>query len=238
MPAVVVVPRAKGRHAGLIVQHGLPGRKEDMLDLARDFARLGAVVIAIDAPFARRASGEPVLFTTRDRRDQIQLMVDFRRAVDYLGGRDDVDRERIAYLGISYGGAMGGLLAGIEPRISAFVLMVGDGGLVSHFTGPEDAGGPLGQLRPEARSEWLDAMRPIEPLRWVGKATVPVLFQSGRFDDAVPPRDARAYHRAGPPTKEVRWYDSGHFLPESAFCDAAVWLGRRLGVDGDEHPAC
>ena len=44
-----------------------------MLDLARDFAGLGAVVIAIDAPFARRASGEPVLFTTRDRRDQIQL---------------------------------------------------------------------------------------------------------------------------------------------------------------------
>ena len=138
-----------------------------MLQIAEDFARTGAVVVAIDAPWSRR--GELPDFTERDRADQIQLMVDLRRAVDLLRDRDDVDDRRIAYFGVSYGGAMGGLLAGIEDRIAAFVLDVGDGGLVSHFTGADDADGPLSQLPPARRTRWLDAMRPIEPLS--GSAT-------------------------------------------------------------------
>ena len=34
-----------------------------------------------------------------------------------------MDPKRIAYVGHSYGGVAGGVLAGIEPRISAFVLI-------------------------------------------------------------------------------------------------------------------
>jgi dienelactone hydrolase len=63
-------------------------------------------VIAIDAPFARR-SGAPIAFTRRDRAEQIQLIVDLRRAVDLLRARADVDDDRIAYLGMSYGAVMG-----------------------------------------------------------------------------------------------------------------------------------
>jgi cephalosporin-C deacetylase-like acetyl esterase len=58
-----------------------------------------------------------VRFDERDRREQIQLIVDLRRAVDLLVARDDVDPDRIGYLGVSYGGAMGGLLAGVEDRV-------------------------------------------------------------------------------------------------------------------------
>jgi len=39
---------------------------------------------------------------------------------------------------------MSSLLPGIEPRLKAFGLMVGDGGLVSHFTDSE--GAPLIEL--------------------------------------------------------------------------------------------
>ena len=150
MSALIVSPRGDGPFAGLIVQHGLPGDKFQMLPLAEDFARTGAVVVAIDAPWARRE--ELPDFSERDRADQIQLMVDLRRAVDLLQSRDSVDDDRIAYLGVGYGGAMGGLLAGIEDRVAAFVLDVGDGGLVSHFTGAEDADGPLSQLLGHAAS--------------------------------------------------------------------------------------
>ena len=40
---------------------------------------------------------------------------------------------------------MGGLLAGVEDRLRAYVLQVGDGGLVTHMTGPEDTGWRLAQ---------------------------------------------------------------------------------------------
>ena len=236
VPALIVAPRGDGPFAGLIVQHGLPGEKFQMLQIAEDFARTGAVVIAIDAPWSRRE--ELPDFTERDRADQIQLMVDLRRTVDLLHNRDDVDDRRIAYFGVSYGGAMGGLLAGIEDRLAAFVLDVGDGGLVSHFTGAEDAGGPLSQLSPARRKRWLNAMRPIEPIEWIGRADAPILFQSARNDELVPPADARKYQRAAREPKNVRWYDSGHMLPPEAACDAARWLEETIGVVGDRHPAC
>ena len=73
-----------------------------------------------------------------DRTEQIQLIKDLQRAVDVLRAQANVDDGRIAYLGISYGGAMGALFTGIERCLKAAVLVVGDGGLVSHFTGPED----------------------------------------------------------------------------------------------------
>jgi dienelactone hydrolase len=236
VPALVVVPPGDGPFAGLILQHGMPGTRMDVLPYAVDFGRLGAVVVLIDAPFARR-SGEPVHFDARDRAEQIQLIVDLRRAVDLLRARDDVDEERIGYLGISYGGAMGGLLAGTEPRIAAFVLAVGDGGLVEHFSSADDAGGSLPPLAPERRRRWLAAMRPIEPLRWIARATAPLLFQSGTQDDLVPPADATRYQRVAPEPKDVQWYESGHFLPPQAVCAQARWLAEHIGINAD-HPAC
>jgi hypothetical protein len=97
VPALLFVPSGRGPFAGLIVQHGAPGNKEVSAFDADELARLRAVVIAIDAPFARR-SGAPFAFTRRDRAEQIQLIVDLGRAVDLLRARADVDDGRIAYL--------------------------------------------------------------------------------------------------------------------------------------------
>jgi dienelactone hydrolase len=236
-PALLFVPSGRGPFAGLILQHGLPGSKEDVALDAEDLAGLGAVVIAIDAPFARR-SGAPIAFTRRDRKEQIQLIVDLRRAVDLLRARADVDDDRIAYLGESYGAAMGGLLAGVEHRIAAFVLMSGDSGLVEHFSGPEDRLGPLFMLSPARRRAWLAAMRPIEPLRWVKRASAPILFLFGRHDHLVPVRDQTRYWRAAPDPKEIRWYDSDHMLLPQAWCDAARFLGSQIGIAGNREPQC
>jgi dienelactone hydrolase len=237
VPAMLLVPSGRGPHAGLILQHGLPGSKDDFAFEGKQLARLGAVVIAISAPFDRRG-GEPIAFTRRDRAEQIQLIVDLRRAVDLLRARADVDDDRIAYLGISYGAAMGGLLAGAEHRIAAFVLMSGDGGLVQHFSGPDDRAGPLSTLSSARRNAWLAAMRPIEPLRWVKRASAPILFLYGRRDHLVPPRDATRYQRAAPQPKQIRWYDSDHFLPPRAWCDAAHFLGKYTGIAGSRDPEC
>jgi dienelactone hydrolase len=138
--------RAHARHAG---------NARSMAGQGQGLAEHGAVVIAIDAPFARRG-GPPIRFATTDRTEQIQLIKDLQRAVDVLRARPNVDGTRIAYLGISYGGAMGALFVGIERRIRAAVLVVGDGGLVSHSTGPEDLG-MRAVLSCAARVGWLRA---------------------------------------------------------------------------------
>lgn len=46
--------------------------------------------------------------------------------IDLLSSFDNVDTNRIAYVGHSLGVAWGGVLAGVEKRIQAYVLMAGD----------------------------------------------------------------------------------------------------------------
>jgi hypothetical protein len=239
VPAYVVAPEGRGPFAGLILQHGLPGSRDDVLATAQELARTGAVVVAISAPFARpgHPGRLPVTLTPRDRFEQIQLIVDLRRAVDLLLARRDVDPHRIAYVGWSYGAAMGGLLAGVEHRVAAYVLAVGDGGLVEHFRNPAQS--PVWSLPRARRRRWLAAMEPIEPLRYVGHARPASLyFQSGTRDDVVPPAAARRYQRAGSTPKKISWYRSGHHLPVAAECDQARWLEARVGIDATKALAC
>ena len=214
---------------GIVMMHGLPGSARNMTNYGRTLARYGAVVIAIDAPFARRG-GEPIDFSPRDSADQVQLMKDLQRAVDVLRARVNVDDARIAYIGVSYGGAMGALFAGIERRIATAVLVVADGGLVSHFSGPEDLGF-MSDLPCATRNDWLDAMTPIEPIRFIGHATVPLLLQSGRMDELVPPDDAEVLHVAAPEPKAVQWYMAGHGLDQQALFARHNWLAERIGLD-------
>jgi dienelactone hydrolase len=219
-----------GLRPGIVLMHGMPGNAASVAPLAQTLAQLGAVVIAIDAPFARR-SGEPVRFIEADRTEQIQLIKDLQRAVDVLRAHPDVDDERIAYHGTSYGGAMGALFVGIERRIKTAVLVVPDGGLVSHFTGPEDEDF-MASLSCATQAAWLRSMTPIEPMRFIAHASpTPLLLQSGRQDNLVPAADAQALHTAAPEPKTTRWYDAGHGLNLQALWDRHDWLQQEIGLD-------
>jgi dienelactone hydrolase len=214
---------------GVVLMHGLPGTARQTAGFGTGLAQDGAVVIAIDAPFARR-SGQAVLFTTQDRAEQIQLIQDLQRAVDVLRGVPNVDAGRIAYHGTSYGGAMGALFVGIERRLKTAVLVVPDGGLVSHFTGPEDMG-MMSQLSCATRAAWFRAMTPIEPIRFIAHANATLLVQNGRTDQLVPAADAELLHQAAPSSSTLRWYDAGHGLNQQAFFDRLDWLTEQVGLD-------
>ena len=215
---------------GIVLMHGLPGTARGMAPLGQLLAQHGAVVIAIDAPFARRG-GDPVRFTAQDRAEQIQLIVDLQRAVDVLRAHVNVDDERIAYVGVSYGGAMGALFAGIERRLKAAVLVVGDGGLVSHFTGPEDLDF-MASLSCATRVTWFQDMAPIEPIRFIAHAPpTALLLQSGRLDNLVPVADAQALHAAAPQPNTIIWYEAGHGLNQQAAADRLDWLHQEIGLD-------
>ncbi len=86
--------KRSGLRPGIVVMHGLPGTARQMAGVGQLLAEHGAVVIGIDAPFARRG-GPPIWFSTEDRAEQIQLIKDLQRAVDVLRARANVDDERI-----------------------------------------------------------------------------------------------------------------------------------------------
>ena len=228
------VPRAKPgtRLAGILMAHGAPGSTANLDPRALYFARKGAVVIGIDAAFARRDARDPMNFTARDAAEQVQTIIDMRRAVDVLVSRSDVDPARLGFIGNSYGAAMGGILSGADDRVRAFVLAVGDAGFVAHFTAAD--GGwlpPVSDLPADQRAAWLAAMRPISGEVFFPRAKGDrILLQSGRSDDAVLPHVARAFHALAPAGAEKRWYDAGHRLPPEHFVDQIEFLHRKIGI--------
>jgi predicted esterase len=231
VPAYLVMPEGPGPFAGLLLMHGSSGSRETMLPLAEDLVHTGAVVLTISAPSARIPGRDWITFTPLDREEQIQLMVDLRRSVDLLMQLEKVDSSRIGYIGYSYGAAMGGLLAGLEPRIKAYGLMVGDGGLVNHFTDESEPMGGFETIDPLAREKWLEVMEPIEPIHYVGHASSALFFQNARYDRSVTEEDALAYQAAGSEPKKVQWYESGHGLPQQAYIDMVAWLAEQIGID-------
>ena len=231
VPTILMIPEGVGPFPGIVFQHGFPSNRFGIRSLALQHAQIGAVCIMIDAPWARpdRAGRSyPFTFTEVDYEEQIQLIIDLRRAVDLLLGLPEVDPDQLAYVGASFGGGVGGLLAGVESRLQAYVLIVGGGGLMAHFFGLEDVVFPSPQLTdPEVQQAWVEVMWPIEAIHYVGYAApAALLFQNGRADVAVPVPEAIAYQSAGSDPKTIQWYDAGHNLTNSTFDDHVEWLSQ------------
>ncbi|HEX6036865.1 alpha/beta hydrolase [Longimicrobium sp.] len=229
---LLFVPQGPGKKAGIVAMHGSPGSARQSARNSEGLARRGAVVVAIDAPFARRP-GEPSLtFTPSDSADQVQVVVDLQRAVDLLLARADVDPARIAFVGGSYGAAVGTMYAAVDPRPAAYVLFVPDGGSVSHFTDQDGQRDSMLSDMPEADwQRWTAAMRPVEGIHYVGRIREgSVLFQNGLRDQFIPAWKAQELHRAAGPSHTVRWYDARHGLTTGARLDRYAWLAERIGI--------
>ena len=238
---LLFVPPGTGPFAGILLQHGAPGTAMAQTPRGLYLARHGAVVLATNAPFAQR-SGDPIQFTPADSVEQVTYVINLQRAVDVLISRPDVDSNRLGYVGRSHGGAIGCLLAGVERRLKTYILVVADGGLVSHFSSGKGEPGDQLPISGEQRKRWLSAMQPIEPIRFIHRAAPASLFmQSARQDEAVSVAAAGQVQRAAPVGKVVKWYEAGHQLNAQAYVDQLAWFHDKLataapGPDDQQGP--
>ncbi len=129
---------------------------------------------------------------------------DLGRSIDYLETRPDIDSERLAYLGFSWGAAMGPVLVAVEPRIRACVLVV--------------PGLDLRRSRPE-----------VDGLNFAPRVTVPVLMLNGRFDPFSPPQTSQEpmFRLLGTPSQHKRRvvFETGHNIPTNELIRETLdWL--------------
>ncbi len=59
------------------------------------------------------------------RERSAQYVSEMRRSVDFLLTRNEIDKDRIGYFGLSFGAVWGSMLLALEPRISAAVFLAG-----------------------------------------------------------------------------------------------------------------
>lgn len=103
----------------IIIGHPMGAVKEQSSMLyAQKLAEQGFVTFAIDLPFWGESEGQPRNAVSPDIYSEA-----FSSAVDYLGTRDFIDRERIGALGICGSGSFVISAAKIDPRMKAIATV-------------------------------------------------------------------------------------------------------------------
>ena len=241
VPAYLVVPDGPGPFAAVLYGHWMmPGspfkNRGEFLEEAVVMARAGAVSLLLDAPHNRPGfvaetdEGRKAVQSAEAARHQV---VDFRRGLDLLLARGDVDPKRVAYVGHSFDAHVGAILAGVEKRIGSFVLMAGGYANEEYVFDPENK-----QMQEVRRRIGDEALRKYfreyawdDPAHFVGRSAPAFVFlQYGRRDQPIPEKLARRdYERFAKP-KRIAFYDAGHALDAAARRERAEWLAQRLSL--------
>lgn len=107
------------KHAAIIVGHPMGAVKEQSANLyATKMAEQGFVTLSVDLAFWGGSAGEPRNAVSPDMYAET-----FSAAVDYLGTRPFVGRERIGVIGICGSGSFAISAAKIDPRLKAIVTI-------------------------------------------------------------------------------------------------------------------
>ena len=221
----LVTPAATDeRVPAVLYLHGAGGDREEQLDVAVRLARKGAAGLTITAPSRGKAppAGATVEETLRWQRDTIVAdVVAARRGLDLLADDDRVDPDRLGLVGWSMGGRLATIVAGVDERVRAAVLMSTGAGPVAEYVA----------AAPDELKDDVEAVLPeIDPLSHVDDIRGALLVQAARADSVVPQRALQAVIDAAPDDATVEWYATDHALDEQATRDRLAWLGEQLGL--------
>jgi dienelactone hydrolase len=149
--------------------------------------------------------------TTVAYRDHVVMWVkDLARSIDYLDTRPDLNRNKIAYLGISWGGTLAPITLAVEPRVKAAIL-IGGGLLMQHALPEADA------------------------INFAPRVFIPTLMLNGQFDFMLSPKWSQEplFRMLATPAADKRRlvYDATHFPPSADIAKETLdWLDRYLGT--------
>jgi pimeloyl-ACP methyl ester carboxylesterase len=142
-----------------------------------------------------------------------QQVKDYRRSVDFLESRKDIDGARIAFYGMSWGATMGPLITAVDLRARASILI---GAALS-------AGFDYPPVRPEA-----------DPASYLRRSRTPTLILNGLYDvySDVETNARPMFELLGAPPehKQLKLYETDHIPPRNEFVkETLAWLDRYLG---------
>ncbi len=233
VPAFLVVPKGTGPFAAILFGHWGGGNRAEFLPEAELYARVGVVSLLPDypwdrpEPWHRAVSFDP----ENDKESYIQAVVDMRRGLDLLLARPDVDAKRVAYVGHSYGAQWGAILAAVDRRFKAAILVGGTPTLRDVLEGSGTAEFRK-SLKPGQLEKYLEVNRPLDAINFIAHAaSIPLFFQFATFEQNFSRAAMERYYRAAPEPKSVAWYDTGHDLNDpKAIADRDRWLGAQLRI--------
>lgn len=189
---------APGALPAVLLVHGGGGKA--FQEWARHWAERGYVALAMDTsgqgpdgqrhPDAGPNQDDQTKFqnfTTSTARDMwsYHAIAAVLRGHGLLASLPEVDASRIGITGISWGGYLTCIMAGIDPQLKAAVPVYGCGFLGDNSYWRDRS---LAAMDPESRALWL---RLFDSSQVLANSSCPVLFLNGTHDFAYPPDSYR-----------------------------------------------
>ncbi len=243
VPAYLVVPAGRGPFAAVVWGHWywenspMKSRRQ-FLDEAVVLARSGVVSLLTDGPVARPGHvPDRTPLNVKQFEDLVQQVVDMRRGADLLLARPEVDPRRLAFVGHSYNAAVGAILAGVDRRFKAFVLMAGAlSDQVDYradvYKRYREKVGPAKFDAFVAEHAWAD------PGPYVARAAPAAVFmQFATKEDFLTPARAREYAANVSEPKRFKLYEAPHALNAEARRDRIAFLAELLSVKAPDAAA-
>jgi dienelactone hydrolase len=204
IPANLYVPhnsKFKPPYPAILLQYGTGGNKNTnyIVAIGKLAVAKGLVVLTIDSPNRGERKGKDPERTLLAG-NFLQYLGDYSRATDFLASRAEVAKERLGYIGISWGAITGVTYAAHDSRIKVVASLVGGG----NFAGliPGDPG-----------EEVLKATRLYDPYYHVALiAPRPLLLLNVTKDQLVPRVMSDALHKAAPEYAKRMWLECDHFF--------------------------
>jgi len=248
VPAYLVVPAGKGPFAAVIFASCCDGKRERFLEEALELAQMGTVSLLVDWNAAKRPDYKPnkdgpprgAAGGTDDRGEVIKMVIEFRRGIDVLQSRHDVDAKRIAFIGHSTGGRAASILAGVEKRIKSVVIMASQISATEAWRSNDNP--RIVKLREslpkETFEQYLDAIAPVDAIHYVKHAApTALLLQFGLQDDSPNERQARLFSDVASDPKTFKLYDAKHYLNDEARKERVEWLAAQLRLRRRNAPS-
>jgi serine/threonine protein kinase/formylglycine-generating enzyme required for sulfatase activity/dienelactone hydrolase len=195
------------------VVRGLRSLNDSIEMFAAPFIKSGRAVFAvvlkgyIERPFPPNYDF-PQSSTVEFRKQVVNWITDLRRGIDYLETRNDLDKEKISFLGVSNGANLGLILTAVETRYKTLVF--------------ESAG-----LEREFRTRIAET----SPINFASQVKIQKLIINGRYDETFPYNiDAKPLFQLLREPKKIVIYDGGH-IPTLEFFVPTVnnWLDETIG---------
>ena len=218
VPAFVYQPRGRGPHPVIIHVHGGPESQYRPAFSKKSQMWLAELGVAVIAPNIRGSTGYDGTYLSLDdgmrREDAIK---DIGALLDWIAEQPELDENRVAMYGASYGGYV--VLASAvhySDRLRAGVDVVGISNFVTFLENTEDYRRAFRRLEygDERDPEMRSFLQRISPLNNADRIDIPLLVVQGRNDPRVPASESeqivKALRDRGQPVWYIEALNEGH----------------------------
>jgi dienelactone hydrolase len=220
-----------GKAPAMVLVHG--GGGTAFAEWAQLWAKRGYVAIAMDLaghgegkkrlPDGGPNQDDPSRFGKHELHDMwtYHAVAAVIRANSLLRSLPNVDSERIGITGISWGGYLTCIVAGLDDRFKAAVPVYGCGFIHENSTWLPT----FGKMAPDWREKWVEN---FEPSKYVGQAKMPMLFVNGTNDFAYPLDSYQKTYRLVKNRTLCVTVNMPHGHPQG-------WAPKEIGLFVDQH---